>query len=100
VWLKHGRPAVDKMNCQINKATSRNLFDPPIAVRTVCWRFDNAMKPIKEVCVAFPFHSGCNDEESPKNLQLLLEDLYKLKTWHEEGQQGQNVSALAQKKGS
>jgi hypothetical protein len=46
------------------------------------------MKLIKEICAAVPFHSGCNDKESPNNLQLLLEDLYKLKTSHEEGQQG------------
>jgi hypothetical protein len=78
--------AVDEMNHQINKATNRNLSDPPIAVRTVHWRFDNAMKLIKEVCAAVPFHSGCDDEESPNNLQLLLEDLYQLKTSHEEGQ--------------
>jgi hypothetical protein len=56
------------------------------------------MKLIKEVCVAVPFHSGCDDEESPNNLQLLLEDLYELKTLHEECQQGLKVSALAQKK--
>jgi hypothetical protein len=90
--------AVDEMNCQINKATGCNLFDPPIAIRTVCCRFDNAMKLIKEACAAVPFHSGCNDEASPNNLQSLLESLYKLKNLHEEGQQGQKLSALAQKK--
>jgi hypothetical protein len=90
--------AVDEMNWQINKATGRNLFDPPIAARTVRWRFDSAMKLIMEVCAAAPFHSGCDDKESPDNLQSLLEDLYELKTLHEEGQQGQKVSALAQKK--
>jgi hypothetical protein len=67
--------AVDEMNRQINKATGRNLFDPPIAVRTVCWRFEYAMKLIKEACAAAPFHSGCDDKASPNNLQSLLEDL-------------------------
>jgi hypothetical protein len=91
--------AVDKMNGQISKLTGCKIFDLPIAVRTFRWRFDNAMKLIKEIiCAAVPFCSGCNDEDSPNSLQLLLEDLYELKTLFEEGLQGQKVSALAPKK--
>jgi hypothetical protein len=47
--------AVKEMNAQVNNTASCNLIDPPIAVRTVCWRFDNTMKVIKEisgVCVS------------------------------------------------
>jgi hypothetical protein len=90
--------AVDEMNAQVNKTTNCKLFDPPIAVRTVRWWFDNAMKLIKEICAAVPFHSGCDDEEEPNSLQLLLEDLYDLKTSFEDGIQGQKVSTVAQKK--
>jgi hypothetical protein len=90
--------AVDEMNAQVNKTTNRELFDPPIAVRTVRWRFDNAMKLIKEICAAVPFHSGCDDKEEPNSLQLLLEDLYDLKTSLEDGVQGQKVRSVAQKK--
>jgi hypothetical protein len=90
--------AVKEMNAQVNKTTSRKLFDPPIAVRTVHWRFDNAMKLIKEICGAVPFHSRCDDEAEPNCLQSLLEDLYDLKSSFEEDQQGQKVSAVAQKK--
>jgi hypothetical protein len=86
--------AVDKMNAQVHKSTCHNLCDPPIAVRTVCWRFENTMKLINEICAAVP--SGCDDKESPNSLQLLLEDLYRVKASFEEGQQGQKVSALAQ----
>jgi hypothetical protein len=67
--------AVDEMNGQINKLTGRKKFDLPIAVRTVWWRFDNAMKLIKDICAAVPFHSGCNDEDSPNSLQLLWQHL-------------------------
>jgi hypothetical protein len=70
--------AVDEMNATVNKTTSRNLFDPPIAIRTVCWRFDNAMKLIKEISAAIPFPSGRDNEELPNSLQSLLEDLYEL----------------------
>jgi hypothetical protein len=56
------------------------------------------MKLIKEICGAAPFHSGCDDKEEPNCLQSLLEDLYDLKSSFEEGQQGQKVSAVAQKK--
>jgi hypothetical protein len=94
VW----QAAVDQMNQTINKTTCCSLFDPTIAIRTVCWRFGNAMKLIKEICAAVPFHSGCDDEDGPNSLQLLLEDLYEVKTLHEEGHQGQKISALAQKK--
>jgi hypothetical protein len=51
--------AVDEMNAQVNKSTCCNLCDPPIAVRTVCWRFG-----------AVTFHSGCDDKESPNSLQI------------------------------
>jgi hypothetical protein len=57
VW----QATVEEMNAQVNKMTSCNLFDPPIAVRTVCWRFDNAMKCIKEISGEVPFHSRCDD---------------------------------------
>jgi hypothetical protein len=90
--------AVDKMNAQVNKATGCKLFDPPIAVRTVHWRFNNAMKLIKEICGAVPFYSGCDDKEEPNSLQLLLEDLCDLKSSFEEGVQGQKASTVAQKK--
>jgi hypothetical protein len=90
--------AVDKMNATVNKTTSRNLFDPPIAVRTVRWHFDNAMKLIKEISATVPFHSRCDNEEMPNSQQSLLEDLYELKCLFEDGQQGQKVSAVAQKK--
>jgi hypothetical protein len=97
--VKAWQAAVEEMNAQANKTNSCKLFDPPIAVRTVCWRFNNAMKPLKEICAAiFPFHSGCDDKEEPNCLQLLLEDLYDLKSSFEEGLQGQKVSAVAQKR--
>jgi hypothetical protein len=80
---------------QVNKTTSCKLFDPPIAVRTVHWRFGNAMKLIKEICAAILFCSGCDDEEEPNCLQSLL---YDLKYLFEEGLQGQKVSSVAQKK--
>jgi hypothetical protein len=56
------------------------------------------MKLIKEICGAVPFHSRCDDKAEPNCLQSLLEDLYDLKLSFEEDQQGQKVSAVAQKK--
>jgi hypothetical protein len=44
--VKAWQVAVDEMNSQTNKSTCHNLFDPPIAIKTLCWRFDNAMKLI------------------------------------------------------
>jgi hypothetical protein len=47
--LEAWQAAVDDLNSQINKGTCCNLFDPPIAVKTVRDRFDNVMKLIGEI---------------------------------------------------
>jgi hypothetical protein len=60
--------AVKEMNAQVNKMTSHKLFDPPISVRTVHWRFDNVMKLIKEICAAVLFCRGCDGKEEPNCL--------------------------------
>jgi hypothetical protein len=75
VW----QAAVDNLNSEVNTSTCCNLFDPPIAVKTVSWCFNNAMKLTKEICAAVPFHSGCDNKECPNSLQSLLEDLYDAK---------------------
>jgi hypothetical protein len=68
------------------------LLDPPIAVKIVCYWFDNAMKLVKEINANMPFCRGCDDEEAPNTMRQLLEDLF------DEDQSGQKMSALAQKK--
>jgi hypothetical protein len=85
--------------CAIWPCSCQVLYDQAFFIGTIFWRFNNAMKLIKEICAAVPFHSGCDDKESPNSLQSLLEDLYEVKASFEAGQQGQKVSALAQKYG-
>jgi hypothetical protein len=53
--VKAWQAAVDEMNSQVNLLTCCNLFDPPIAVKTVFWHFNNAMKLTKEIFAAVPF---------------------------------------------
>jgi hypothetical protein len=90
--------AVDDINKQLNKATNRPLFDPPIAVKTVRDRFDNAMKMVKEITANTPFNSGCDDEEPPNTILQCLEDLYEMKTSFDDDVTGQKTTALAAKK--
>jgi hemoglobin-like flavoprotein len=96
--LEAWQAAVDDLNSQVNKATCCNIFNLLIAVKTVCDWFDNAMKRIAEISAAVPFHSGCDNHDTPNSLQSLLEDLSELKVSFEQGQQGQKLSALTQKK--
>jgi hypothetical protein len=96
--IKAWASAVEGINQQKTKATHLPLFDPPIAVKTVRDRFDNAMKMVKEITANTPFNSGCNDEEPPNTILQCLEDLYEMKTTFDEDVTGQKTSILVQKK--
>ena len=68
--------AVEEINKQVDPLTGENIFDPPIAMKTVRERFNQAMKVIAKIENGIPFRSGTDDEESPNELRVMLEDLY------------------------
>lgn len=71
--------AVEEINQQFDYSTGRPYFDPPIGVKTVRDRFEAVMKVVGELDAAVPWRSGNDDEESPNELRVILEDLFEQK---------------------
>jgi hypothetical protein len=90
--------AVKEINCQVDFASGRLVFDPPIPVKTVRERFEGVMKIVKKLQEEVPFRSGEDDEAEPNEMMVLLEDMYEMKTSFEGGQSTAKESAIAKKK--
>lgn len=90
--------AVDEINKQCDPQTGEHIFVPPIAVKTVRDRFNQAMKIIAKIENGIPFRSGTDDEESPNDLQVMLEDRYSQEKGYDSSTADVKLGALAKKK--
>lgn len=90
--------AVDEINSQLDIGSGRCVFDSPISVKTVRDRFDGAMKIIAKLDNNVPFRSGNDDEDSPNELRVILEDLSAMKTSFESAQSDVKDGTMAKKK--
>jgi hypothetical protein len=67
--------AVKDINAQVDPHSGEKVFDPPLAVKTVREWFKEAMLIMARINNRVAFQSGCDDEASPNELRVVLEDL-------------------------
>ena len=87
-----------KKDLELDSNNSTAVSFPTINSKTIKTHFDAYMKFAADKKSSVPFHSGCDDEEEPCNIQLAIEEMHKKYTSFLETKDSNKQNAASNKK--
>jgi hypothetical protein len=89
--------AVKDIKAQVDPRSGEKVFDPPLAIKTVREQFKDTMLIMAKINNRNAFQSGHDDEASPNELRVVLEELLEQKRDAELKADGVKLSVMAKK---
>jgi hypothetical protein len=87
----------NNINADDESGKGERIFFPPISSKTLKTRFDTYMKYAYHCKASVPFHSGCDDEEEPCEIQAGIEEMHEKYIAFMDGKEHKKVSVVAKK---